>query len=396
MIEGRPVRVGLVGSAFISTIHAEALKRVPRAELFGVCSPTGTRARDFARAHSVTHSFTRIEDLLATEVDMIVLGCPNDLHADFTEMAARAGKHVVCEKPLARTLAEADRMISACREAGVLLMYAEELCFTPKYVRLKRLVDEGALGRIYMVKQCEKHDGPHSAWFYDVQRSGGGVTLDMGCHAFEFFRWMLGKPRRSHDRSDRSDRQTQSHESSLQEVEWVDKARAISVYADMDTVLHRDKTVGEDHAVILIRFETSDGESLGVAEESWAKKGGMDDTAEVYGTDGVAYADLLQGNSILAYSDTGYSYAVEKAGTTRGWSFCTFEELWNYGFPQEFAHFVDCVARDRTPLESGEDGRAVLEMILAAYQSAGEGRKITLPVPDVATIPHALWKPTHP
>jgi len=70
---------------------------------------------------------------------------------------------------------------------------------------------------------------------------------------------------------------------------------------------------------------------------------------------------------------------VEKAGTTRGWSFCTFEELWNYGFPQEFAHFVDCVANDREPLETGEDGRAVLEIILAAYQSAGEGRKIALP-----------------
>src|SRR5581483_12285543 len=78
--------------------------------------------------------------------------------------------------------------------ARVKLMYAEELCFTPKYVRLKRLVDEGALGRPYLVKQAEKHDGPHAPWFWDVGRSGGGVTLDMGCHAFEFFRWLLGKP----------------------------------------------------------------------------------------------------------------------------------------------------------------------------------------------------------
>jgi predicted dehydrogenase len=393
MITARPVKVGLVGSAFISTIHAEALKRVPRAELFGVCSPTGQRANDFARVHGIKHAFNNIDDLLATEVDMIVLGCPNDLHAEFTEKAARAGKHVVCEKPLARTLAEADRMIHACKKAGVLLMYAEELCFTPKYVRLKRLVDEGALGQIYMVKQCEKHDGPHSAWFYDVNRSGGGVTLDMGCHAFEFFRWMLGKPLIRSSPSSPSDVQTQSHEAPITQVIPVEKASALSVYADMDTFLHRDKTVGEDHAVILIRFQTTQGEALGVAEESWAKKGGMDDTAEVFGTGGVAYADLLQGNSILAYSDVGYSYAVEKAGTTRGWSFCTFEELWNYGFPQEFAHFVDCVADDLQPLETGEDGRAVLEMILAAYRSAGEGRKILLPTPDASTIPHALWKP---
>lgn len=387
-----PVRVGLVGSQFISTIHAEALERVPNAELFSVVSPTGTHARDFARQHGVRHSFTDFDSFLATEVDMIVLGCPNDLHCEFTEKAARAGKHVVCEKPLCTTLEEADRMIAACEQAGVKLMYAEELCFTPKYVRLKRLIDEGALGKIHMVKQCEKHDGPHSAWFWDVSRSGGGVTLDMGCHAFEFFRWMLGTPAGGRAGAPSADEQTQSHETPLSTVLPVKKARALSVYADMDTFVHKDKTEGEDHAVVLVRFATEEGEALGVAEESWAKKGGMDDTAEVYGSAGVAYADLLQGNSIVAYSDTGYSYAVEKAGTTRGWSFCTFEELWNYGFPQEMAHFVDCVTHDLEPMETGHDGRAVLEIILAAYQSAGEGRRVAVPPPPAAGLPIRRWK----
>jgi myo-inositol 2-dehydrogenase / D-chiro-inositol 1-dehydrogenase len=370
------IRVGLVGSGFISTIHAESLKRVPGAELFAVLSPTGTRARDFAAKHGIPHAFQDLEPFLASEVDLVVLGCPNDLHAAITEKAARAGKHVVCEKPLCTTLEEADRMIAACRRAKVKLMYAEELCFTPKYVRLKRLVDEGALGKVYMVKQTEKHDGPHAAWFWDVGRAGGGVTLDMGCHAFEFFRWMLGTPAGGEE-----------------DVVRVKKAEAVSVYADLDTFVHREKTAGEDHAVILARFATPHGEALGVAEESWAKKGGMDDTAEVYGSQGVAYADLLQGNAILAYSEPGYSYAVEKAGSTRGWSFCTFEELWNYGFPQEFAHFVDCVANDKAPIETGEDGRAVLEIILASYQSAGEGRKVTLPGKRAPGKPVSLWKP---
>jgi myo-inositol 2-dehydrogenase/D-chiro-inositol 1-dehydrogenase len=374
----KTVRVGLVGSQFISTIHAESLKRVSHAELFAVVSPTGTHAKDFAAKHGVKHAFTDLDRFLASEVDLVVLGCPNHLHCEITEKAAAAGKHVVCEKPLATSLAEADRMIAACARAKVKLMYAEELCFTPKYVRLKRLADEGALGRIYMVKQCEKHDGPHSAWFWDVSRSGGGVTLDMGCHAFEFFRWMLGTPSGGLEPDGVA----------------VKKARALSVYADMDTFVHQKKTRGEDHAVILTRFETPGGEAIGVAEESWAKKGGMDDTAEVYGSSGVAYADLLRGNAILAYSDTGYSYAVEKAGTTRGWSFCTFEELWNYGFPQEFAHFVDCVANDRAPLETGEDGRAVLEIILGAYESAGTGRKILLPSRSDVKRPIDLWKPS--
>src|SRR5262249_53108828 len=127
--------------------------------------------------------------------------------------------------------------------------------------------------------------------------------------------------------------------------------------------------------------------------ESWAKKGGMDDTAEVHGTVGVAYADLLQGNAILTYSDSGYAYAVEKAGLTRGWSFTAFEELWNYGFPPEFQHFVNCVAHDKDRLETGEDGRAVLEIILAAYAAAGTGKKVTLPFRPQVKRPIELWKP---
>jgi predicted dehydrogenase len=382
-----------VGSQFISTIHAEALKRVPNAELSAVLSPTGTHAKDFATKHGVKNSFKDLEKFLASEIDLVVLGCPNDLHAEITAKAAAAGKHVVCEKPLCTSLAEADQMIGACRQAKVKLMYAEELCFTPKYVRLKRLVDEGALGRIYMVKQAEKHDGPHSPWFWDVKRSGGGVTIDMGCHAFEFFRWMLGAPAGGRGKAKVQDQQTQSHESPVGEAIAVKKARAVSVYADMDTFVHKDRTKGEDNAIILVRFDTEEGEAIAVAEESWAKKGGMDDSAEVYGSNGVAYADPLQGNAILTYSDTGYGYAVEKAGTTRGWSFCSWEELWNYGFPQEFAHFIDCVANDREPIETGEDGRAVLEIILGAYQSAGEGKRVALP-PRVSTgRPITLWKP---
>ena len=388
------VKVGLVGSGFISTIHAEALKRVPRAELFAVGSPHN--AGPFAKKHGARHAFRDLDKFLQSDVELVALGCPNDLHADVAVKAAAAGKHVVCEKPLCTNLADADRMIAACRKARVKLMYAEELCFTPKYVRLKRLVDEGALGRPYLVKQSEKHDGPHSAWFWDVSRSGGGVTLDMGCHAFEFFRWMLGKPARPAGGGvpqQAHDEQTQSHETPSGEIVPLSKPRVVSVYADMGTFVHEKKTQGDDQAIIIARFEVEGSEVVGMAEESWAKKGGMDDTAEVHGSGGVAYADLLQGNAILTYSDAGYGYAVEKAGSTRGWTFTAFEELWNYGFPQEFAHFVDCVANGKQPLETGEDGRAVLEIILAAYQSAGSGQKVTLPFnPDVKS-PISLWKP---
>jgi predicted dehydrogenase len=361
----KTVRVGLVGSQFVSTIHLEALRAVPGAEVVAVASATEEHARGFAERHGLRRWFSDYRKMYEMpDLDLVVLGLPNDLHCDATLAAAGAGKHVVCEKPLCLSLAEADRMIEACRRANVKLMYAEELCFTPKYVRLKQLIDEGAFGRVHLVKQAEKHDGPHAGWFYDVQRSGGGVAMDMGCHAVEFFRWLLG----GRDGG---------------------KARVESVYADMGTYVHGDKTKGDDCTTLVLKME---GGATAIAEESWDKPGGMDDRAEVHGSEGVAYADLLRGNAIHTYSQRGYGYAVEKAGATQGWSFTIYEEAWNYGFPQEMAHFAACVRDDRRPLCTGEDGRAVLEVLFAAYASAAEGRRVELPFHTDARRPIDLWK----
>lgn len=184
----KKVGIGLVGSQFISTIHVEALKTVPDADVLAVMSPTKGNASTFAEKHGIPNHFTDLDAMLAMdEIDMIVIGAPNFLHCEIALKVAKAGKHMVVEKPLCMNLAEADLMIDACKKADVKLMYAEELCFTPKYVRLKGLLDEGALGRPILLKQSEKHDGPHADHFWDVERSGGGVTMDMGCHAIEFF-----------------------------------------------------------------------------------------------------------------------------------------------------------------------------------------------------------------
>ena len=160
----------------------------------------------------------------------------------------------------------------------------------------------------------------------------------------------------------------------------------------MNTSVHGDKTIGDDNAILLLEFANG---VVCLAEESWTKLGGMDDRAEVHGSQGVAYADLLHGNAIETYSAIGYDYAVEKAGATVGWTFTIYEEAWNYGFPQEMAHFVDCVRHDKPPLVTGEDGRAVLEVIFAAYQSAGTGSKISLPFESKAARPIELWRSHH-
>jgi predicted dehydrogenase len=251
-------------------------------------------------------------------------------------------------------------MIEVCRRRSVLLLYAEELFFTPKYVKAKEIADQGAFGKIYLVKQSEKHFGPHSPWFWDIERSGGGVFLDMGCHGIAFCYWFLGRP-------------------AIQ-----------SVWCRMGTYVHADKTQGEDDSICVLEFA---GGATGLVEDSWARRGGMDDRIEVYGEGGVTYASLLMGNALPTFSEHGYGYAVEKAPTTKGWTYPVFEELWNYGFPQEMRHFARCVRGKESPLATGEDGRVVMEALLAGYESARTGAKVALPFrPKGVKKPIDLWK----
>jgi len=357
------VKIGILGSQFQASCHAESFKNVPMAKIMAVSSPTEAHVKEFAKKYNVPKWFTDHRKMLKLpEVDVVTLAVPNYLHAQITIEAAEAGKHIICEKPLCMNLEEADTMISTCRRNNVKLMYAEELCFAPKYIRAKQLVDEGAIGKMYLVKQAEKHFGPHANWFWDVEKSGGGVLFDMGCHAFEFFRWMY------------------------------EKAKVENVYADMSTHVHKELTKGEDDSIAIVRFE---GNRKGLAEDSWAKPGGMDDRVEIYGSEGVIYAYLHMGVALTTYSEKGYGYAVEKAPTTKGWTFTMYEELWNYGFPQEMAHFTECVAEDKKPIETGEDGKATLEMLLAAYESAKQGRQISLPFKAKVKKPIDLWYGTN-
>jgi len=353
-------KVAILGAGFITDIHMESYHRfVPEAEVVAVYARKTDKAKAFAEKYNIPKWYDDVDKAInesGCEVADICL--PNYLHAEATIKAAAAGKHIIIEKPLAVTLEEADAMIEACKKAGVKLMYAEELCFAPKYERVRQMVNEGAIGKVYMLKQSEKHSGPHTDWFYDIRYSGGGVIMDMGCHALGWFRWMLNN------------------------------AKPTSVYASMATVLHKDRTKGEDNSIVIIEFENG---VTAIAEDSWAKHGGMDDRCEVHGTGGVMYADLFMGNSAITYSKNGYGYAMEKADTTVGWSFTVFEEAFNQGYPHELKHFIECVQQNKPPLVTGEDGRAVLEIIYAAYASAGEGKKISLPFTAKVNRPVDLW-----
>src|SRR3954454_5518791 len=284
------VKVGIIGSGFEADIHAASFQIMPEdAEVVAVASPTSGHAEQLARRYEIPHAYHDYREMLRDPaIEMVTITAPNHLHARMTLDIARAGKHVVCEKPLCLTLADADEMIDVCRQEGVLLLYAEELFFTPKYVRAREMADQGAFGRVHTVKQSEKHFGPHSDWFWDVSRSGGGVMMDMGCHGIAFSYWFFGR------------RNIQS------------------VYAHLATQVHGARTKGEDDAVCILEFDNG---AVGVVETSWARRGGMDDRVEVYGEGGVTYADLHMGNALPTYSEYGFGYAVEKAPTTKGWSY---------------------------------------------------------------------------
>lgn len=355
-------KVALLGAGFIAEIHLESYQRfVPEAEVVAVYTRNPERAEAFARKHHIGRWYSDLEAAIReSDCDVVDICIPNFLHHQAVLTAAAAGRHVILEKPMAMNLEEADEMIAACARANRKLMYAEELCFAPKYERVRKLVQEGAVGSIYQMRQAERHSGPHSDWFYDIAQSGGGALMDLGCHGIAWFRWMLGG-----------------------------RPAVRAVQAHMQTgLIHGARTRAEENVICTVEFE---GGAIGVVENSWAKYGGMDDRVEVYGTGGVIYADLFQGNSALTYSEKGYGYAMEKAGSTQGWTFTIFEEAFNQGYPQELRHFIDCIREDRTPLVTGEDGRAVLEVICAAYASARRGQRIELPFRARVQRPIDLW-----
>ena len=351
------VRLGIAGTGSIADTQTRALARVPGVGLAAVLSRSRTNAEAFAQWKGIPEHFDDLEEFLKVDMDAVSVCFPNSRHYEVATAAAKAGLHVIVEKPLAMSLAQADGMIAACQKAGKVLCYAEELCFVPKYARVKELVEEGALGEVYMVRQTEKHAGPYSEWFFKRETAGGGALMDMGCHGIEAIRWIKGK------------------------------AEVVEVSAQLDTFVQGEKTDLEDHAVVTMRFE--DG-SLGISESSWALQGGMESILEVYGTKGVVKADLCRGSGISIYSDVGYGMIPDLA---KGWTVPDYNHDIEQGYVGEMEHFIDCIRNGKPPSEGAGDGKKVLEIMLAAYQSASTGRSVPLPFqPGDAEAPVDLWK----
>ncbi|REK38266.1 MAG: gfo/Idh/MocA family oxidoreductase [Actinobacteria bacterium] len=325
---------GLIGDFYTATLHSQRSR--DRVEV--VYSRSEERGQAFAERWSIPSHTTSIEEAINHDAtDVVVVGLPNHLHEEVISMVADAGKAVLCTKPLARSGEEAKRILDKVESAGVFAGYLEDLVYTPKTLKAIRSVSQGAIGDVTWVRSRETHPGPHSAWFWDRDKAGGGAIVDLGCHCIEIIRNFAGKDNRP-----------------LEVMCWA------------DTLVHPIKA--EDNAVALIRFESG---ALGQFEVSWTFRGGMDLRDEVAGTEGTIWLNHFLRTGFEMYtSGGGDGYVAEKLESTEGWLFPVGDEIAELGYVDMFTDMFQAMEDGREPMETFYDGYVVNAVMDAAYRSA--------------------------
>lgn len=328
---------GLIGMFYASSLHGKR----GRDRVQTVYSRTADHAESFAEEWDVPEWTTDMDAAITdSDTDIVVVGLPNFVHEEAVLQAAEAGKAVLCTKPLGRTAAEARRMLDAVEETGVFHGYLEDLVYTPKTIKALDSVRDGALGDVLWVRSREAHAGPHSAWFWDVEKAGGGAIVDMGCHTIEIIRNFVGK-----------------------------EIRPTEVMCWTDTLVHPIEA--EDHAVGMLRFENG---AVGQFEVSWAFRGGMDLRDEVSGTEGSIRLNhwLRTGFEMFTSGESGY--VAEKAESESGWQFPVGDEPHALGYDHMFEDVLDALDEGQSPRETFYDGYVVNAIVDACYQSAESGQ----------------------
>lgn len=325
---------GLIGDFYTMTLHG----RRTRDRATVVYSRTAERGEAFARRWDIPHATTEIAAAVEhPDVDTVVVGLPNYLHEEAVAAAVAAGKPVLCTKPLARTAEEARRIVELVEGAGVFGGYLEDLVYTPKTLKALAAVRAGAIGDVMWVRSRETHPGPHSAWFWDAGRAGGGCIVDLGCHCIEIIRSYMGKGN-----------------------------RPVEVMCWSDTLVHPIEA--EDNAIALVRFESG---AIGQFEVSWAFRGGMDLRDEVAGTEGTIWTNhFLRTGFEMFSSGEGAGYVAEKSETESGWLFPVGDEVAELGYVDMFADMFAAIEEGRAPTETFYDGYVVNAVMDACYRSA--------------------------
>jgi predicted dehydrogenase len=349
------IRVGILGSGFIAHSYADSLLDVRNAVLTANYSRDAKRANEFAEQWHSPAVFTDMTELCASpDVDLVVIALPNEVHLDAVRIAAAAGKGVICTKPLARTGAEAAEILRIVEEAGVWHGYAESSVFSPNIQKAHEMAQSGGIGRLLTMRAREAHSGPHAPHFWDAETAGGGALLDMGCHTVESARHFFGKDN-----------------------------PVTEVFAWGATMVHTDKTTGEDTAIALLKFA---GGEMATIESSWTEKGGMQLRHELVGTEGRLVTDTSV-TPVWGFISRPVGYLVEKADAETGWVYPVPEETRAYGFSQQMRHFVDHFAAGTAPDETFDDGLVVNRILDACYRSMRTGQWEPVEVAPVEVAP---------
>lgn len=333
------MKLAILGTGFISRFYAESLHAQRRKDVtVSVYGRDIAKTKNFAAAFNIPHYTTNLQECAGfKDADAVIIGLSNDMHLPAVLAAAAAGKHVLCTKPLGRNAAEALQMLQAVEKAGVVGGYLEDLCYTPKFLKSLAAIKNGSIGEVIWTKSRETHPGPHSDWFWNKEKSGGGAMIDLGCHCVEISRNFIGKD-----------------------------IRPVEVMCWADTRVH--PIDAEDNAVALVKYENG---AIGQFEVSWTFRGGMDLRDEVMGTEGTIWANnFLRTGFEMFTSGKGGDYIAEKAESNSGWLFPVGDEVHELGYSHMFTNMFEAIDTGVQPAETFYDGYIVNAILDAAYKSA--------------------------
>lgn len=410
----RPLGIGFIGSGFNARFHMQAFRAVRDCEVRGVWSPNHRNAESaagYARQLDVgpCRPYRSIAEMVVDPaIDAIWLCGPNQARVENVEEltdpimrghAELAG--IACEKPLARNIAEAKSIFGMVRRAGLKHGYLENQLFAPQVEAGRALLwarGAATTGRPYLARAAEEHSGPHMPWFWRGNLQGGGVLNDMMCHSALVIRHLLTRP--GEPLSSVRPMRITAHIASLK---WSRPAYAKRLKATMGKEVDYAKQPSEDFASLHVEFETSDGFTvLGEATTSWSFVGaGLRLSAELLGPEYSMSWNTLDAGLKLFFSrevkgKTGEDL-VEKQNAEMGLMPVVANEAAAYGYEAENRHFVRVFQGKEEPLLTWDDGLDVVRVLMAAYQSAEQGKTLSFPPKGldsfIPAVAKGTWRP---
>lgn len=335
-----PLKIAFTGTGYISKIHAAAAKQVNDVELVAVVNHRTESMGKFADDFGIKRQYSTINALVKEgEVDALVISTPNALHAPEAIEALLAGIHIMVEKPMAMNAAESQEMLEASRASGSVLMVAHCWRFDEEVLWLKQQIDSGKMGKIVRTKGCgvHVHWGP-SGWFTQAKLAGGGAMADMGIHALDTARFLLGDP------------------------------LPLSVYAHMGT--YYGKYDVDDTGTVIVNWDNG---ATSTIESGWWQPhaDGPEASTQLYGETG--FGQLFPTFLRVPDAESNSVKTIES-----GFPLSRDPHCPQIMYDRQMAYFVDCIRNRKTPIPGGLEGLINMKVIDAAYESARTGKVVEI------------------